>query len=302
MLVFVINLSNLMKTRREGFPDQRLYRLPSEYRVRAGGLPGCNGFLVTDTGFFPETSGHQVDRPEGYPAHVILLCVAGKGLIRTEEEETPLQSGDVVWVPPHTSHGYGADPEDPWRVYWVHVEGIRVDAWWNWLSVEGERSLRWRVSEVTQLAERFERVWRHQDATGSDISFLRMSAETEALLAEAVAGRETEDAASRHLEDRIDRSVKWMQEHLGERIRLEDCANIAGMSASHFSAVFREVTGISPIKYLNRLRLRQGSEWLDTTSLPVQEISDRLGYANPFHFSKAFRQFTGLSPRAYRKR
>jgi AraC-like DNA-binding protein len=291
-----------MKTRREGFPDQRLYRIPQEYRERAEALPGCREFLVTDLGFFPEAAGHQVDRPEGYPAHVLLFCVSGKGWVTSGAQSMELGAGDVVWIPPELPHVYGADRGDPWRVYWVHVEGRRADDWWSWFASDAEQGLRWRVSEATQLAERFERVWRMQDAAGSDVSLIRMSTESASLLAEAVAGRETEDAASRVLEARVDRSVEWMREHLGEKIRLEDCAKAAGMSASHYSAVFREVTGVSPIRYVNRLRLRQGAEWLDTTGLSVQEIADRLGYGNPFHFSKAFREFSGLSPRAYRGR
>ena len=291
-----------MKTRREGFPDQRLYRLPQEYRGRAESLPGCRGFLVTDVGFFPETAGHQVNRPKGYDAHVLIFCVAGKGWVTTGEQDMELGAGDVVWIPPGVPHVYGADPEDPWRVYWVHMHGNRADDWWAWCSSGEDPGLRWRVSEVAQLAERFEQVWRFQDAAGSDASLIRMSTEAESLLAEAVTGKEAEDAASRRLEDRVDRSVAWMREHLGEKVRLDACAQVAGMSPSHYSAVFREITGISPIRYLNRLRLRQGAEWLDTTDLSVQEISDRLGYANPFHFSKAFRQFSGMSPRNYRSR
>ena len=291
-----------MKNKREGFPDQRLFRLPDELKKRAEALPLCRRLTVTDTGYFPETSGHRVHRPDGSPTSILLFCVGGRGWIRTRRGTEPMDHGSLVWIPADLAHRYGADTKDPWRLYWIHVTGSGVSDWDPWIGSKKKDITRWRSSEPVALAERFERLWRHQDDGGTDLSLLRMSTEAQALLADAVADRKPEGAKARSLEARVERSVAWMRENLHRPVRLQACARAAGMSASHYSAVFRQTTGVPPLKYFNRLRLRQASAWLDETTWPVQEIADRLGYANPFHFSKAFRQFTGLSPRAYRER
>jgi AraC-like DNA-binding protein len=302
MDIFINYISILMKTKPENFPNQRLFRLPEELLQRAQSLPVCRNLTLTDTGFFPETAGHRVSRPQGCTSSILLFCVGGQGWVRTEKETTHVRSGTLVWIPAGIAHHYGANPEDPWRLYWLHVAGTGIAEWESWIPCAEEGVAFWRVSEPMNPAERFETLWRHIDAGGTDLSLLRMSAEAQALLAEAVATRESEGARARHLERRVERSVVWMRENLHRSVRLADCARAAGLSPSHYSAVFRENTGVPPLKYFTRLRLRKASEWLDGEDWSIQEIADRLGYANPFHFSKAFRTFTGLSPRAYRNR
>lgn len=291
-----------MTPKPEGFPNQRLFRLPAELARRVQDLPVCRELVVTDTGFFPETNGHHVSRPEGISSAILILCVGGCGWVKSRDETLELHAGGLVWIPAGTPHAYGAHPKDPWRIYWLHLAGSGVEAWEAWIRKGNAKLTRWRVEDPAELAEHFESLWRRVDDGGTDLSLLRMTTEAQALLSGAIATRVPEAPAARHLERRIERSVDWMREHLHQPVRLADCARAAGMSPSHYSAEFRRATGVSPLKYFNRLRLRKASEWLDQEDTPVQEIADRLGYANPFHFSKAFRSFNGLSPRAYRNR
>lgn len=288
--------------RPEGFPHQRLFRLPEELRRRAEGMPVCGELTVTDTGFFPETAGHRVSRPQGSGSAILIFCVGGRGWVAAAGEELDIESGELVWIPAGLPHAYGSRAEQPWRLYWVHVAGRGVEEWEGWICRGEAGAVRWRVENPGGLAERFEALWRRVDGGGTDVSLLRMTAMAQVLLAEAVAARAADGEKARRVERRIERSVGWMRENVHRPVRLAECAAAAGMSAPHFSAEFRRVTGVSPLRYFTRLRLHRASEWLDGGDMPVQEIADRLGYANPFHFSKAFRQFTGLSPRAYRER
>jgi AraC-like DNA-binding protein len=291
-----------MKMKPEGFPNQRMFRLPEELQKRARTLPGCCDLVVTDTGFFPEATGHQVTRLQGSPTHVLLFCVGGNGWAECEGVNDTMEPGDFIWILPSAAHRYGSSPDDPWRVYWVHLDGPGVINWRRWADSGEEPLIRWHISDRSELSEQFETLWRQQDESGSDLSLIRMSTEAKTLITKAVTARTLPGKRTSEHMVNIDRSVTYMKKNLPSALRLSDCAKAAGMSPPHYSAVFREHTGIPPMKYVARLRLRQASEWLDHTDLPVQEIADRLGYSNPFHFSKAFRQFTGLSPRAYRNR
>lgn len=81
-----------------------------------------------------------------------------------------------------------------------------------------------------------------------------------------------------------------------------DLAREAGLSAAHFSRVFRRFTGQSPKEFLLRARLARGQHLLRETAMTVTEIAERLGYSDVFFFSRQFKQKTGLSPLAYRFR
>ena len=59
--------------------------------------------------------------------------------------------------------------------------------------------------------------------------------------------------------------------------------------------------GKTPIDYINALRINKAMQLLSETDMPVNEISDSLGFSNPNYFHKIFKQYMVTSPLVYRK-
>ncbi|MFZ7127353.1 MAG: helix-turn-helix domain-containing protein [Desulfobacterales bacterium] len=76
-------------------------------------------------------------------------------------------------------------------------------------------------------------------------------------------------------------------------------SRIAGRT---FKRRFKKATGLTPIAYVQRLRVEDAKRRLERTQTPVEEISWKVGYEDPAFFRRLFRRTTGLSPGAYRKR
>lgn len=74
------------------------------------------------------------------------------------------------------------------------------------------------------------------------------------------------------------------------------------ISYSRLRTLFKEAYGTSPGIYRIQVRLNRACALLDTTSLPISEISEVLGYADAFSFSKQFKQRIGVTPSRYRGR
>lgn len=64
--------------------------------------------------------------------------------------------------------------------------------------------------------------------------------------------------------------------------------------------MFREYTGISPIKYMHKIRIEKAQSLLLTTNMPVKAIAYEMGYNDEYHFSRLFKKHTGLSPKNFR--
>jgi AraC-like DNA-binding protein len=64
---------------------------------------------------------------------------------------------------------------------------------------------------------------------------------------------------------------------------------------------FVAFTGLTPIRYLNLVRLSEANTLLARSALPIAEVAALLGYASATHFSTAFRQVYGCSPRQIRQ-
>jgi len=91
-----------------------------------------------------------------------------------------------------------------------------------------------------------------------------------------------------------------MQINLDSPLRLEDFAREAGMSVSHFSALFRAQTGQSPVAYFVHLRMRLACRLLDLSDKPIETIALETGYRDPYHFSRVFKNSMGIAPGRYR--
>ena len=72
------------------------------------------------------------------------------------------------------------------------------------------------------------------------------------------------------------------------------------INPSYLSQLFRKELGMTFTSYLNQLRIHYAKELLQSTSLRVAEISDKVGYDNYLHFTKLFKRETGTTPKQYR--
>jgi AraC-like DNA-binding protein len=85
---------------------------------------------------------------------------------------------------------------------------------------------------------------------------------------------------------------------------LEGMAALAGFGRTRFSALVGELTGDTPIRHLNRLRVRRACELLRegaSRSRSITEIAHRCGFSDSAYFNRVFKSFTAKTPRAYRK-
>jgi AraC-like DNA-binding protein len=98
------------------------------------------------------------------------------------------------------------------------------------------------------------------------------------------------------------KAVAFMEGHYSQDIDLGVIAAQAGLSPRHFSRLFNESYGVSPIHYLIRIRLRKACALLENTDDSVIDVSLECGFQDSNHFSRQFRQTLGLSPSDWRKR
>lgn len=97
----------------------------------------------------------------------------------------------------------------------------------------------------------------------------------------------------------MERSIAYMENHFKDKITREQLAAMAGVSSSHYSILFKRLTGFSPQEYLSRLRVHRAVELLIGGSGTLREIAQKVGYKDEFYLSRRFKRQTGISPTAY---
>ncbi|WP_127588415.1 response regulator transcription factor [Paenibacillus koleovorans] len=98
-------------------------------------------------------------------------------------------------------------------------------------------------------------------------------------------------------------AVEYMKANFADpELDLQRVADVAEMSASYFSRVFKQELGVSFVAYLTRLRLDQAKLLLEDGRHKTYEIALQVGYEDYPHFAKLFKKHAGVSPTEYRKR
>lgn len=93
----------------------------------------------------------------------------------------------------------------------------------------------------------------------------------------------------------------FLDDHFTEDLTLEDLETRFHISRFALGHVFKEETGISPMKYVMMRRIGESQNLLMNTDLPIGDIGEQLGFNDNSHFSNAFKKYIGTTPGAYRK-
>jgi AraC-like DNA-binding protein/mannose-6-phosphate isomerase-like protein (cupin superfamily) len=101
--------------------------------------------------------------------------------------------------------------------------------------------------------------------------------------------------------DKLEKVIKYIHTNCRSQITLDDLARVSAYSVSHFTRFFKELTGKTPIEYINRQRIYYACEMLKETDLSILEISLECGFQNVGYFIKTFKKHTDYTPYKYKQ-
>jgi transcriptional regulator GlxA family with amidase domain len=96
--------------------------------------------------------------------------------------------------------------------------------------------------------------------------------------------------------------LEWMVEHLDEQLTVAQMARLAAMSSRSFARRFRELTGTTPVRWLQHQRVARAQELLEVSDLSIESVADRVGLGTAANLRHHFRRVTATTPVAYRQR
>jgi AraC family transcriptional regulator len=100
--------------------------------------------------------------------------------------------------------------------------------------------------------------------------------------------------------EHIQKALEYMETHLTQECSLECCAHSAGYSAYHFSRIFKDMTGLSPMDYMRKRRLTEAAREVACTPMPLIDIAVKWGFESAETFLRAFEAEHGITPGRFR--
>ena len=241
-------------------------------------------FYVVTTG----TEHHQEprDRKDGAPFHHLLVVEKGTGIFETRGNIFHLEEGTVVFIHKHTPIHYYRKG-DCFQTGWVTFNGTAVE---NLLTYFRMEPFAFCKSEA--LSEQIRQCYRlvKRGACAEEIS---------AFLYQILISAFTQMQHA-HASPHITKAKAYIQSHYHENISVGDIAKGIGISPSLLYRLFQETEGLTPISYLQNLRIQKAKQLLlAQPNLRIAEVANACGYENCAYFCKVFKDQEHMTPKAF---
>lgn len=208
----------------------------------------------------------------------------------------------IVLMPSGISQSYSIINGNPYEKYWCHFTSrIHHISLFDIIKVPVIID----VKEISTVENTFERLidgYRCSDWT----SFFDMQAALIKLISLCINELDstqielnTSPQSIPRLE-KINQIIRYIDHHLSSPIQLKELAERVHYHPTHFSRVFKELTGYSPMNYVNIRRMEWGKELLMKSDYSISQIAEQIGM-DIYYFSKRFKEMNGFSPSNFRR-
>jgi len=286
---------------REGFDGQEMFVIPRPILAEACLHPLVRGLYPTDIGWYPQARYHYRDRINGAPEDHLMMCLDGHGYVVVNGKKSHLRDGELLIIPRNCRHTYWAAEDRPWSIYWMHFLGVDSSYYVDRIPSVAE-PVRFDPSSREETVRLFRDCLETLE-TGYSLPTLIYAAQSAKHILSVLLFRNSalpmkQPSSGQRLD--CDVMIQYMRSRLSEPVRLEEFANEAGLSISHFSELFREQVHQSPLSYFTQLKILAACRMLDLTGKSVKVVALETGYIDPYYFSRVFKKIMGISPDKYR--
>lgn len=105
-----------------------------------------------------------------------------------------------------------------------------------------------------------------------------------------------------HEDNAILKAQLYIEEHVQDKISVEELSNQSAISRRNFDRRFMKATGNTPVEYIQRVKMEAAKKGFEVGRKNIHEIMYEVGYSDPKAFREVFRKITGMSPLAYKSR
>ncbi|THF75517.1 helix-turn-helix domain-containing protein [Cohnella fermenti] len=229
----------------------------------------------------------------------VIAVADGEGSLQAANLSFELKTGSLLLLPRSLPVSLTASRNRPLHVYKLTI-GIHERSEPPYALIrESEFVANGKIfllESAPSILSRMEELFRNRLAD-SEARHLRNQLLLHQILIELLEAREPKPSPGE--QPSMERSLAYLESSSSERITRGLLAEMAGVSPSHYSILFKQLTGLSPNDYLSRLRLNRAKELLLGGSGTLREIAQKVGYKDEFYLSRRFKQQTGASPSGY---
>ena len=253
------------------------------------------GIKLVSCGHIFAKSGRESYRPNGREDWLLFYVAKGEEIFFTDKTLVAAEGSFIIFAPGEKQHHIHKS-EKTAEFYYVHFKCDRLPE-----ELSLKTSTIYKLDSHKHFATVFEGIIEEtlQKKASYELVCISRLLEMLSLIQRETAERQTELGRGF---GSIAAAIQYMNRCFDKNITLGEYADMCCMSKYHFSRVFKDAVGVSPIEYRNNIRIEHAKEMLDNSFLSVGDIREALGYTSAAYFSYSFKERVGMSPNEYRER
>lgn len=244
-------------------------------------------------------------RPDGYPAHQLFLSRRGKGIFRLQGSPDMIMTpGTMLILPAGVHHEYFPDQsEDAWELGFVAFSGSIASSILEHLGNQNPTLL--QQNQFQAYWNKLESLWQLINLN-SESGYWEASRKMYDFLLSVIEGQSDQEIKQRmkpigHSNAALQEAIKLIHDHYNERLHLSNLARAVGYSVQHFHRLFVSIYGISPMLYIQQIRMRRSVQLFEENpSITVEKVAQQLGMETSY-FIRIFKRTYGKTPKQFMK-
>lgn len=252
-------------------------------------------FEVHSRNLTPEPVAHSHD------FHQLILATSGTTELAMEGQEERVTARRGCLIPSSRHHEYQGDGGNRTLVLDIPVAHLATLEKGSEIERLFDKPRFFSVPPaLNQLTHALSQQLEQCPALQNEIAVLLLRALTMYLHdePESVVSHLGKPVSKRCISERLDlvRLDNWIDQHLADAIHVEQLAALCALSPGHFHACFRELTGVTPLAYVQRRRLEHARTLVRHSALSLGHIAMLVGFRDQGSFSRAYRRYFEISP------
>jgi len=239
--------------------------------------------------------------PHSHPFTELFYIVKGKGYFLLPDQQIPVKENDLVIINPFIEHTEKSNQQDSLEYIALGIEGLAFSNQNdNELQQEGFYIYQGYKEDVlfylNKLLDEIENGNREYEVICQNI--------LEILIIKLERERNLKVEKSKP--KRINKDIALIKQYINQNYRLDitldKLAALKHLNKYYLAHSFKNNVGVSPIEYLNQVRIREAQTLLETTDYNIANISGMIGFSSQSYFTQTFRRHLNETPSEYRKR
>lgn len=231
---------------------------------------------------------------DGYTLHFVQK---GCGTLQVGEKTYEVNKGDYFFLPPDVLMRYSPSKSEPWAYYWFYMVGDGAKELGLSMGFSLENPVRHETNE--KEVDSLLNALFMPSVSQEERYFKTLSALYSVASRLSVSKNNAELISNSNIVERIKSIIKL--NHKDPNFSVECLVDMVFVSQSYLCKLFKNKTGITPVKYLTKQRMKSAGAMLKEKNYTVKKLAKSVGYKDELHFMKEFKKEYGQTVKEFRK-